>query len=238
MADKRLRAAFKEAAELAANVPEEMREIAFNRALDMLLGGQRPGHAAAHGEPEADAPQRSTERVLDQSLRVLNLATGIVGMEALTAKQIGKVLEDRFGVHADNRVIARALDSADFVVDRVMEGGEVLYRLTPSVPGIPGLRGRGGAKAAAAKGKVKTKAGAKHKAHEPVDQTPAQIVNELIAKGFFNSARTVRDVLVYLERKGLQFTATQLYPVMMRLIRAGLLARQKTPDGEYEYRAS
>src|SRR5690606_12478962 len=128
-------------------------------------------------------------------------------------------------------------DSADFVVDRVMEGGEVLYRLTPSVGRIPGLGGRARAKAAA-HGKAKPKGGAKRKAPEPVDLSPAQIINELIAKGFFNTARTVRDILVYLERKGLQFTASQLYPVMMRLIRAGLLAREKTPDGEYEYRAS
>lgn len=236
MADKKLKAAFKEAAELAAAVPENMRAIAFNRALDMILGVERPGNGADAAEAESPPPsKRSTEKVVDQSLRVLNMATGVVGMEALTAKQIAKVMEARLGIPVDNALIGMALDRADSVVDRVMEGGEVLYKLASPMRLIGGRRKpehKGGARSTA-KGRAKAKA-----QPDPVEQTPAQIVNELIAKGFFNSARTVRDVLIYLERKGLQFTATQLYPVLMRLIRAGLLAREKSSSGEYQYRAS
>jgi hypothetical protein len=229
MADKKLKAAFKEAAELAAAVPENMRAIAFNRALDMILGVERTDHGAHAAEAPPPPTKRSTEKVVDQSLRVLNMATGVVGMEALTAKQIGKVMEARLGIPVDNVLIGMALDGADSVVDRVMEGGEVLYRLASP------MRLLGGSAKPPRKHAAKAKAKAQP---DPVTLTPAQVVNELIAKGFFNSARTVRDVLIYLERKGLQFTATQLYPVLMRLIRAGLLAREKTSAGEYQYRAS
>src|SRR5881398_2071642 len=44
-----LKAAFKEAAEIAAVVPESMQEAAFHRALDQILGASAQGSEATKG---------------------------------------------------------------------------------------------------------------------------------------------------------------------------------------------
>src|SRR5450759_1539241 len=91
---------FRQAAEIAQQVPENMQEAAFNRALDLLVGGGVPAVATVRAQPKAkatvsdqhqapavnsadllqriDSTQhpgvRSATKVLDRSLMVLQIA--------------------------------------------------------------------------------------------------------------------------------------------------------------------
>lgn len=131
MADTRLKRMFQEAAEIAEGMPEALRETAFNRALDLLMGKDAPGMEAGG---EAAGQRRilgipGSGAVLEKSVAALNLATARLGLEAMSAEQIADTIEERFGVHVSEGVVARVLEGADNVVAKVRSGGETLYRI-------------------------------------------------------------------------------------------------------------
>lgn len=75
MKDERLKELFRKAAEISESVPKELRETAFNRALDTLLGSQKSkqvlpspdGSAKRHieqSQPTSQASPDSAERLL------------------------------------------------------------------------------------------------------------------------------------------------------------------------------
>lgn len=168
MADARLKRMFQEAAEIAEGMPEALRETAFNRALDLLMGKQSAG-AEAGGEPAGHRRILGipgSGAVLEKSVAALNLAAARLGLEAMSAEQIADTIEERFGVHVSEGMVARVLESADSVVAKVRSGGETLYRTirpadlrdtedaaAPPPPGKPAAKPR--AKAGAAKGKAR-----------------------------------------------------------------------------------
>src|SRR5947207_1275582 len=99
--------AFVQAAELAKNVPRHLQEIAFNRALDHLLGSAPKVKPAASNDSSTGARASETEnkflagidrtkypdvgstpRVADRALRVLHLANQDHGVDGLTAQEI------------------------------------------------------------------------------------------------------------------------------------------------------
>ena len=143
MADARMKKAFQEAAEIAQGVPEALREAAFNRALDVLLGPNRAPKDEAGPVPEEfdeEAVHEEMARrkilgipgsgfVLEKSVAALNLAAARLGMDEMSAEQIAGALEENFGVHVSQGVVARALEQADSVVAKVRLGGETLYQV-------------------------------------------------------------------------------------------------------------
>jgi len=60
----------------------------------------------------------------------------------------------------------------------------------------------------------------------------------MIKSGFFNSARTVGEVLLYFQRRGIEITARELSGILIRLLQAGLLERRESPKGAYKYRSA
>jgi hypothetical protein len=145
---------FKEAADIAASVPESMHAAAFNRALDLLLqerGLTPPPHRAekierglANGgeDEEQDRigalmerldrtkyPQVMTAgKVLDRALLLLKAARDH-GIDGLTPHEVAKILTEKFRVATKDSSVRMALGSAGDKVDRVPQGQAFLYRL-------------------------------------------------------------------------------------------------------------
>jgi len=223
---------FADAADIAATVPEDLRPAAFNRALDLILARAGGGPGAAEAEALLRSSPRDrrilgiygSELLLERSVDVLNFATTRLGMEALTAEQIAALVNERFGIPATGAIVSLALNSAGGLVRTVQRGGATLYRII--APDPPARRK-----------KSSTKARAKTRAKTTNTQPPPGIVlRDLVALGFFTSARTAADVLLYLEKKGIEMTAQQVAPVLGTLLKAGLLQGEATKNGQRAYR--
>lgn len=147
------------AAEIAASVPENLQETAFNRALDALLGElpqtatrrsleaevtPPPEVESRHPEPEHDlakvliarmdatahADVKSAATVLERSLRVLHIARMDYDIDGLTPSEIATVLTDKFRISSPLSSVSDALGAAaGNLVDRVKEGRGYRYRI-------------------------------------------------------------------------------------------------------------
>ncbi|MEO8505379.1 MAG: hypothetical protein ABI609_15895 [Acidobacteriota bacterium] len=152
MSTEELKKLFQEAAEIAKAVPKELREAAFNRALDALslpaakmapptrpraLGNPREGssegdHAAIllrdldrTRHPEvASAP-----RVLERALFILRAARDDHSIDGLSAPQIAKVLNEKFRLRTTRQAVTQALDAAGDKVDRNSSRRIAVYRI-------------------------------------------------------------------------------------------------------------
>lgn len=66
--------------------------------------------------------------------------------------------------------------------------------------------------------------------------SPTNAVRDLIEQGFFDSPKTLTDVQARLKHKqGREVETTTLSPIFTRLLRSGVLDRDKNDDGAYEY---
>lgn len=153
-----LKAAFKEAAEIAAVVPESMQEAAFHRALDQILGASAQGAEATKDStrrrpagvkksPEeaqtADAAAQlidginrtaypeiaAASKVLDRALAVLRLASRDFGIDGLTAPEIAKVLTEKFRQRTTRQAVTQALSAAHTMADTGRRGRTTVYRI-------------------------------------------------------------------------------------------------------------
>lgn len=149
---------FKEAAAIAAELPESMHDAAFNRALDMLIeeqglappadkkrsSGAKP--KAAAGAPAlndmdmADRLMQKLDRtahpeivgankVLDRSLFLLRVCRDEEAVDGLTTGQIARILTEKFRVKTAQNTVSMALGSAGSFVDRTKRGSGFIYRL-------------------------------------------------------------------------------------------------------------
>ena len=119
-----LKKLFKEAAEIAKAVPKELREAAFNRALDAISAKQvRPpppaGSTPSTGDDGAPLdsgaillrdldrtryPEVSTAaRVLDRALFVLRAARDDHQIDGLSSSQIASVLTEKFRLRTSHQ---------------------------------------------------------------------------------------------------------------------------------------
>lgn len=142
MAENPAEKAFLEAAEIAGKLPKHLQEIAFNRALDHLLG-QTPGAVRGSGRAaaapavnttgESDLIGRidrtkypdigATSRVADRALKVLQLANDDLGVDGLTAVEISEVLTRRFRLPVTPNAVNIALERETNTVDIRTSGG-------------------------------------------------------------------------------------------------------------------
>ncbi|MDZ4654997.1 MAG: hypothetical protein U1F44_03890 [Coriobacteriia bacterium] len=139
---------FRQAAEIAQQVPENMQEAAFNRALDLLVGAgatpstgenapskpksstkgqESPAPAAANDLVlQIDSTQhpgvRSATRVLDRALMVLQIALRDHGVDGLTPSEISRVLTEKFRLRTTAPAVRMALKDVSDLVDRVPDG--------------------------------------------------------------------------------------------------------------------
>ncbi len=164
-----LKELFKQASEIAQQVPPNMQEAAFNRALD-LLTGSTSGQTASADQGKAtrkasiskdrSAPEDgavSTEallahidstqhpgvtaavKILDRALMVLKIVLDEHGIDGLSPSDIAKILTDKFRVSATAATVSTALGRATTLVNRVPNKGGYIYRIM--APGIEYLTG-------------------------------------------------------------------------------------------------
>lgn len=154
-----LKELFKQAAEIAAQVPESMQEAAFNRAIDLLTGSganignntpktkvtkksrvtQRQNPTPNNDSPAAnlieivDSTQHpgvlSARKVLDRALMVLQIALNEHGVDGLTPAEISTVLTEKFRVSTTDAAVRMALGDATNLVNRLPRGKGYAYRI-------------------------------------------------------------------------------------------------------------
>jgi hypothetical protein len=61
------------------------------------------------------------------------------------------------------------------------------------------------------------------------------VLIDLIRRGFFESSRSITQVVLHVNRMGFHFTARELTPVLFRLMQVGILARSRNSQGQYQY---
>jgi hypothetical protein len=150
---------FKEAAKIAAVVPESMQEAAFHRALDLLTGnGQTPvkrtttprraskerssgGGGAGTAKDDRvgrvmaisrdDIPEVDQETtVLGRSVALLVAASREANVDGLTAPEIARILTEKFRHRTTRQAVLQALDSSGNMVDRQKSGNSAaVYRV-------------------------------------------------------------------------------------------------------------
>ena len=148
-----LKALFRQAAEIAQTVPENMQQVAFNRALDLLA--QTPTtddykkpplpESSDSGNKEDDVLQPvdiiiafdpgrhpnvcATGKVLDRSLMVLEIAYKEYGVDGLTPGQIAEILTLKFNINTKSTTICNALDLAPTLARRISDGTRFIYKI-------------------------------------------------------------------------------------------------------------
>lgn len=148
---------FRQASEIAKQVPERMQEAAFNRALDMLVGpspaappmkvlatkasvAKPTGNRAAHNETPVeslmssiDSTQhpgvRSATKVLDRALMILQIALNDHGVDGLMPGQIAQLLTEKFRIGTRDSAVRMALGGSSNLVNRVSVGSGYLYKI-------------------------------------------------------------------------------------------------------------
>ena len=154
-----LKELFKQASEIAQQVPVSMQEAAFNRALDLLTEGAEKSSAPTaiprasrqsavpKGAPLPPSGDSATERllnqidstqhpgvtsaakILDRALMVLKIALDEHEVDGLAPGVVAKVLNVKFRVPATSTTVGTALSRAPALVDRVPSNGGFVYRI-------------------------------------------------------------------------------------------------------------
>lgn len=154
-----LKELFKQASEIAQQVPESMQEAAFNRAIDLLTGNseaepitpakatkttkakRKPVKQKTAEEDEdtenllsaIDSTQHpgitSSTKVLDRSLMVLHIALRDHGIDGLMPSQIADVLTEKFRISTRSAVVSNALGLAASLVNRISNGPGFIYKI-------------------------------------------------------------------------------------------------------------
>lgn len=148
-----LKQTFEEAAGIAAVVPEPLRTVAFQRALDELLGDSGAHPSSAKKSPAGRRSSRSakpretsleelvskinrtehpevTEEmpVLQRSLAILKIAKDL-GVDGLAAPRIAEILTDKFRIKTRRTHVSEQLSGATKLVDREKDGLGFTYRI-------------------------------------------------------------------------------------------------------------
>ncbi len=150
---------FRQAAEIARQVPENMQVTAFNRALDLLTGAAgtpRDGQTdpntpqSRHRTTQGNATRKqespvatlmsvidttqhpavaATTRVLDRALMVLQIALRNHSIDGLTPTEIAQILTEKFRLNTSRQAVNMAISSATTLVNRVRRGSGYEYRI-------------------------------------------------------------------------------------------------------------
>jgi hypothetical protein len=163
-----LKAIFAQASEIARQVPKNMQEAAFNRAVDLLTSthqpaehkpsekrtkGNRKSRAIAPANEKAslidqllgaiDSTQHpgvtSSNSVLDRALMILQIALNDHNVDGLTPPEIATILTDKFRIRTSRNAVAMALGGATNFVNRTPSGHGFSYRIM--APGEKHLAG-------------------------------------------------------------------------------------------------
>jgi len=144
----------KQAAEIASQVPEELREAAFNQAVDLLSretppDRQRDPKTKTRGKKSISKPESDDSidsvldeidrtshpditlapRVLERAMMVLRIAEADYDINGLNAPQIARVLTSKFKEKTSRQAVSQALDAAGNYVNVTKDGRSTKYQL-------------------------------------------------------------------------------------------------------------
>lgn len=201
MSDKRLKGIFEEAAELARTMPPDLREAAFNRAVDALM-----------------------DRGVATGKRTMRDA-GAFHQYNGTAQDVNPAREAE--------LLTLMLQGAGLAAKAAWHGSEILHRVlfteeedaqadpqsAQNEPEKPRRRAR-----------VKRDSG-------PVGALQ-DVAADLIAIGFFNTARTLSEVVNHVQRQGIRMSARDAAAMMAGMTQAGLLFRSVNSMGRSFFRSA
>jgi hypothetical protein len=186
-----LKELFKQASEIAQQVPESMQEAAFNRAIDLLAGGGKEKSAGessgSNKESNRQTPKKtegeeghqsendllsvidstqhpgvaSASKVIDRALMVLQIALNDHGVDGLTAGEVAEILTEKFRVTSPKNSVRMALRRAPTLVNRVTSDSGHRYRIM--APGEEYLAHLGESEAVASPTKKRSKKTSKPK---------------------------------------------------------------------------
>lgn len=163
MSDDPVKKAFLEAAEIVSKLPKHLQEIAFNRALDHLLGKDagnarsiEDDHSGRTRKDEENSGERllaaidrtqlsdigSTNRVADRALKILQFVNDKLHIDGLTAIHISEILTKKFRLPVSQNAINMALDrETDTVnVSRSANGVKLFHLMAPGEDYLRQLR--------------------------------------------------------------------------------------------------
>jgi len=153
-----LKKIFKEAADIAEHVPEALRQAAFQRALDALLGpdpdqpalipqksGQKTSQKASPVQAKSSSSGAVTQlleimnrselaelmagkKTLDRALLILKAAQNH-GINELSASDIAQILTQKFREATKSNAVRMALDRSPSYTDRRPSGGTYQYSI-------------------------------------------------------------------------------------------------------------
>jgi hypothetical protein len=156
MKELNLKEIFKQAAEAAKQVPENMQEIAFRRALDILLGEETATKPKAKPTRKKSATKKNAvksridygleemlkaidrtkypmiskfEKVSDRALLILKIAKDDCEIDGLTPPQIASILTEKFRIRTTRQAVQQALIRATDLVDMHQEGRSNKFRI-------------------------------------------------------------------------------------------------------------
>jgi hypothetical protein len=258
MNSENLKEIFKQAAEIAESVPKDLREAAFNRALDTLLVSEKPRAAKSQKrvlrlkDTEIDGntsdniailladldrtahPEiATTPRVLERSLFFLRAVRDNHNIDGLGASQIAKVLTEKFRLKTTRQAVTQALDVAGNMVDRRITLGKVSYHLM--LPGDEYLAAGNFISSIKPK-KTLNAPNAEKKARITGRPGPGAMLKELVKSGFFAEHRSITDIQHHCENNlAHNYALNELSTPLRRAVHSGLLKREQNNDGQYEY---
>jgi hypothetical protein len=184
---------------------------------------------------------------------VLKIARDEFSIDGLKASEVAKVLTDKFRLRTTRQRVGQVLDAAGNYVDRLPGSGGARYRVMQpgedflaaggSAPQprdngeVPQRRSRTTTRRRKGPARKKTSSDSHGKRARSSKTGPRAALTELVSEGFFNQPRTITDARDQLRsKKGLAFKPTDLSPALVRMLRDGLLDRDRNESGTYEYR--
>jgi hypothetical protein len=279
--DDDLKDLFKRAAEISKSVPEPLREAAFNRAVDALLGTSSSAKAESSAAPSkaSKSPQKqaakgienkadhllenlnrtaypqvgSAPRVLERALHLLRIAHDDFGIDGIGGADIARILTEKFRLRTTRQAVGQALDVAKDYVDRSTSSGRTVYRIMhageqyldsgeyqsaekgTSRPARKSKNAKSSGRKQSSKGEKQNKA-TKKKASGG-RPGPRVALNELVDAGHFDVPRRMADIQQHLAHtKAHSYKSRDLSPTLIRMLRDGVLVRNRAEDGQYEYK--
>ncbi len=199
----------------------------------------------------------STTRVADRALKVLELVIDKCGVDGMTALQISEILTRKFRLPVTTNSVNMALERETGTVDirHSANGVKVFHLMAPGEEYLRRLRtGESPARRrqltattiAERKTTNKEKANGRNAPKvKPVNTAqkrqssrpgPKAAVGQLIAAGFFKTARIITGIQEELKHnKGHTYSVQELAPALVRSLRGGSLCRSRNSSGQYEY---
>ncbi|MFN8150390.1 MAG: hypothetical protein U0R24_04590 [Solirubrobacterales bacterium] len=219
-------------------------------AKDSTTTGQSTVEVLVEGiDRTAHSEVSEAPKVLERALHILKIGKDEFEIDGMSANEIATVLTEKFRLRTTRQRVNQVLDEASGLVDRVPRPGRqgAQYRImhpgekylaNPSEEDKPKASARKSPKrAGAGKRTARSKTSSKAPGRRKRVQGPRASLQDLLEAGYLDEPRTIGDLRDRLEsKKGRIFKLGDLSPTLTRMLRDGLLDREKNEAGQYEYK--